>query len=319
MVKVSLEPKSLNQFIEAIGQFAAGMKITMRDAVLEQAALACQDAAKFTPPLPRGGGRGLSSGAKTAGLNAVAGDIRKIFTALNDRTSRNAGALATNKLAFAAKSNDFSTFQTIIGGGKLASLVGISPIVRKIAGDPNPERAFSKAKNWFNRANPVRNEYGTQSFAQNYRSIHDKVKGRFGGRMKQGQRPGTSKLLVEDKAELDTYIQSRQQAVGAVKSGWASALRSLPPPTENNGQEGEFGAELRNASWVSGHVSVAGYNVSNFGSVLAQVSVTNTLGNVNNIADEAGVLGLVYGNRVKQMPAAMRYRIQARVDKFNNK
>ena len=55
--KVSIEPKSLQQFVEACRQFAAGMKITMRDAVLEQGMLACQDAAKFTPPLPMGGGK----------------------------------------------------------------------------------------------------------------------------------------------------------------------------------------------------------------------------------------------------------------------
>jgi hypothetical protein len=53
--------------VEACRQFAAQTGITMRDAVLEQAAFACQDAAMFTPPLPRGGGNGLSPGAKKAG------------------------------------------------------------------------------------------------------------------------------------------------------------------------------------------------------------------------------------------------------------
>ena len=319
MVKATIEPKSLNQFIEAIGEFARGMKISMRDAMLEQAALVCQDAAKFTPPLPPGGGKGLSAAAQKAGLRAVEGDIRKIFTAANDRNKKNVSGLVTNQLAFAAKGNDFSAFQTIVGGGKLSSLVGLNPIVRKIAGDPDPDRAFAKAKNFFNRANPVKNDYGTQGFTKNVRGIHDQVKGRFGGRIKKGQRVGTSKLLVEDKADLEAYILKRQQAVGAVKSGWASALRSLPRPTDNNGEKGDFGAELRQASWISGKVSVAGYNISNFGSALAQVGVTNTLGNVNNVATEAGVLDLVYGNRVKQMPAAMRYRIQNRVDTFNNK
>jgi hypothetical protein len=319
VVKATIEPKSLNQFLEALGQFAAGMKITMRDAMLEQAAMVCQDAAKFTPPLPPGGGKGLTAAAHKAGMRAVEGDIRKIFTAANDRGKKNVAGLVTNQLAFAAKGNDYAAFQTIMGGGKLSSLVGLSPIARKIAGDPNPERAFAKAKNYFNRANPVRNEYGTQGFTKNVRGIHNQVKGRFGGRIKKGQRVGTFKLLVEDKTDLEAYILQRQQAVGSVKSGWAAALRSLPPPTENNGQQGEFGAELRKAAWISGKVSVAGYNVSNFGSVLAQVGVTNTLGNVNNIADEAGVLGLVYANRIKQMPAAMRYRMQKRVDTFNKK
>lgn len=318
MVKVRLEPKSLKQFMEACGQFAAGMKITMRDAMLEQAAMACQDAAKFTPPLPKGGGRGLSAAAKKAGEGAVAGDIRKIFTAMNDRSSKNASSLATNKIAFAVKSNDFGMFQQITGGGKLLGLTGLSPIVYKMALDPNKERAFAKAKNYFNRANPSVNEYGTQGFVQNPRPIHDKVKGRFGGRMKRGQRIGTSKLLIEDKSQLEEYIVRRQALVGSVKSGWAAALRSLPMPTDNNGMEGEFGAELRKASWVSGKTSVAGFNVSNFTANLAQVSITNMLGNANGVADEAGVLDLIYANRIKQMPIAMKHRMQKRVDKFNN-
>jgi hypothetical protein len=319
VAKISVKPASLKQFLAAMGQFAAGMKITMRDAMLEQAALACQDAARFTPPLPKGGGRGLSDAAKRAGEGAVSGDIRKIFTALNDRSSKSAGGLATNQIAFAIKSNDFGTFQTMLGGGKLLALTGLNPILRKIAGDPNPERAFQKAKNLFNKTNPTRNEYGTQAFVKALGPVHDRVKGKFGGRIKQGQRIGMAKLLVEDKAQLTDYIVKRQQAVGVVKSGWAAALRSLPPPVDNNGQQGDIGAELRKASWIMGKASVAGYSACNFSSVLAQVYVANPLGNVNGVADEADVIALVYGNRVKQMPAQVRYRTQKVIDKLKSK
>jgi hypothetical protein len=47
--------------------------------------------------------------------------------------------------------------------------------------------------------------------------------------------------------------------------------------------------------------------------------VTNPLGNINSIADQADTLGLVYGNRVKQMPSMVRYRMKKPVDKFNRK
>lgn len=86
-VKVSIEPKSLAEFVEACRQFAAGTKITMRDAILEQGMLACQDAAKFTPPLLPSGGGGLTPKAYKIGLGAVAGDISKIFVAANDKTA----------------------------------------------------------------------------------------------------------------------------------------------------------------------------------------------------------------------------------------
>jgi hypothetical protein len=317
--KVSIEPKSLAQFVEACRQYAAGMKITMRDAVLEQAMLACQDAAKFTPPMTKGGGNGLSSSAHKAGLQAVAGDISKIFVAANDSTNRSAVGLIVNQIAFAVKSNDIGAFTRLTTGGKALSQISSKNILSKIVQDTDKARAFAKAKNFLNRATPVKNEFGTQGYVTNLRSIHDQVKGRFGGRIKKGQKAVSAKLLVEDKGELNDYILKRQQMVGMVKSGWAKALASLPRPKDNNGQQGEPGAELRKATWVTLHSGVAGYNKSAFTDKIAEVSVTNPIGNINGIADQADTLGLVYGNRVKQMPSMVRYRMRKPADKFNKK
>ena len=317
--KVSIEPKSLAEFVEACRQFAAGMKITMRDAVLEQGMLACQDAAKFTPPLPRGGGNGLSTGAKKAGMRAVAGDISKIFVAANDSSERGVAGNIVNQMAFAVKSGDFGMFTSLTYGGKLSGMLGSRSVLSKIAADADKQRAFAKAKNFLNRANPVKSEYGTPGFVRDLRPIHNQVKSRFGGRIKKGQRAISTKLLVQDKNELKEYIESRQKMVGAVKSGWAKGMASLPRPKDMNGQQGEPGAELRKATWITSHSGVAGRSVTAFTDKIAEIAVTNTLGNINAIADDAGVLGLVYGNRVKQMPAMIRYRLRKPVDKFNRK
>jgi hypothetical protein len=204
--KVSIEPKSLQQFVEACRQFAAGMQITMRDAVLEQAMLACQDAAKFTPPLPRGGGNGLSPAAHKAGLNAVAGDISKIFVAANDHTAKSAPGQVVNQIAFAVKSNDFGSFVRLTSGSNVSGMFSEKSILSKIVADADKSRAFSKAKNFLNRATPIKSEYGTQGFVTDLRSIHDQIKGRFGGRMKKGQKAVTAKLLVQSKDELKDYI-----------------------------------------------------------------------------------------------------------------
>jgi hypothetical protein len=305
--------------VEACRQFAAATKITMRDAVLEQGMLACQDAAKFTPPLPRGGGNGLSPGAKRAGLRAVAGDISKIFVAANDSSAKGVAGNLVNQMAFAVKAGDFGTFSRLTEGGRLSGMLGQRSILSKIANDADKQRAFAKAKNFLNRANPIKSEYGTQGFVRNLRPIHDQVKSRFGGRIKKGQKAVSAKLLVQDKTELDDYIQRRQQMVGAVKSGWAKGMASLPRPKDMNGQQGEPGAELRKATWITSHSGVAGRSVTAFTDKIAEIAVTNTLGNINGIADEAGVLGLVYGNRVKQMPAMIRYRLKKPVHKFNRK
>jgi hypothetical protein len=317
--KVSIEPKSLAQFVEACRQFAAQTSITMRDAVLEQAAFACQDAAMFTPPLVKGGGRGLTPGAKKAGRDAVAGDISKIFVAANDSSAKGVAGNLVNQMAFAVKSGDFGTFSRLTDGGKLSGMLGQRSILSKIAADADKQRAFAKAKNFLNRANPIKSEYGTQGFVRDIRTIHDQVKGKYGGRIKQGRRPVTAKLLVQDKTELQEYIERRQQMVGLIKSGWAKALAGLPKPKDNNGQQGEPGAQLRKASWITSHSGVPGTNISTFTDKVAEVSVTNTLGNINGIADDAGVLGLVYGNRVKQMPAMIRHRMKKPTNKFNKK
>ena len=62
-----------------------------------------------------------------------------------------------------------------------------------------------------------------------------------------------------------------------------------------------------------------GNSVSNFTDKLADVTIRNMMGNVYGIADQADTLGLVYGNRVKQMPAKIRNLIQADINKFNSK
>jgi hypothetical protein len=309
MVKVVLDQTSVNKFIATLQRFASKTGQTMRDACLEQAALMCQDAATFTPPMPKGGGRGLSKAAQTAGDNAVAGDIRKIFVAANDRNTQSASALLTNQLAYATKANDISLFNNIIGKGTLQALKGLSPIMRKIANDQDYDRAFRKAKNYFNTTNPVRTEYG-QGFVQELRAPHNRIKGKFGGRIGKNVRPTKIKLLVENKGDLASYIKERQAMVGMVKSGWASALRSLPKP-KINGIEKNFGTDLLAVAWINRHATRGTSNVaSDSQNKLIEVSVTNSLGNVNNIGVDASVIPLVIVNRRKQMGLRMRRHLK---------
>ena len=309
MVTVSISPKSQAEFVAALRQFAANTGQTMRDAALEQAALACQDAATFTPPLPKGGGRGLTKAAQTAGDNAVAGDIRKLFVAANDRNSNSASALLGNQLAHATKANDIGLFNKIIGKGTLQALKGLSPIMRKIANDRDYDRAFKKAKNYFNTTNPIQTDYG-QGFVNELRPPHNRIKGKFGGRIGKSTRPVKIKMLVESKSDLDQYIRDRQQMVGMIKSGWASALRSLPKPVIN-GIPKDFGVDLLKVAWINRHTQVRGMNSLRANEKVVELSVTNTMGNINNIAIDARVLPLVYGNRVKQM----RLRFKEHFDK----
>jgi hypothetical protein len=317
VVSVSISPKSQAEFIAALRQFAANTGQTMRDAALEQAALACQDAATFTPPLPKGGGRGLSKAAQTAGDNAVAGDIKKMFVAANDRNSNSAAALLTNQLAYATKTNDIGLFNKVIGKGSLQALKNLPPIMRKIANDRDYDRAFKKAKNYFNTTNPVMTDYG-QGFVNELRPPHNRIKGKFGGRIGKSVRPVKLKMLVESKSDLDQYIRDRQAMVGMIKAGWASALRSLPKPVIN-GVPKDFGVKLLSVAWINRHNRVLGTNKLTANEKVVELSVTNTQGNVNGIATDADVLGLVYANRVKQMKARFERHMNSTIQRANRR
>jgi hypothetical protein len=317
VVTVSVSPKSQAEFIAALRQFAANTGQTMRDAALEQAALACQDAATFTPPLPKGGGRGLSKAAQVAGDNAVAGDIKKMFVAANDRSSNSAAALLTNQLAYATKTNDMGLFNKVIGKGSLQALKNLPPIMRKIANDRDYDRAFKKAKNYFNTTNPVMTDYG-QGFVQELRPPHNRIKGKFGGRIGKSVRPVKLKMLVESKSDLDQYIRDRQAMVGMIKAGWASALRSLPKPVIN-GVPKDFGVQLLKVAWINRHNQVRGTNTLTATEKVVELSVTNTQGNVNGIATDADVLGLVYANRVKQMKARFERHMNSTIQRANRR
>jgi hypothetical protein len=317
VVSVSISPKSQAEFIAALRQFAANTGQTMRDSALEQAALACQDAATFTPPLPKGGGRGLSKAAQTAGENAVAGDIKKLYVAANDRSANSAAGLLANQLAYATKTNDLGLFNKIIGKGTLQALKGLPPIMRKIANDQDYDRAFKKAKNYFNTTNPVMTDYG-QGFVEELRPPHDRIKGKFGGRIGKSVRPVKIKMLVESKSTLDQYIKDRQQMVGMIKAGWASALRSLPKPVIN-GIPKDFGVQLLKVAWINRHTRVIGKNNLTANEKVVELSVTNTQGNVNNIGVDASVLDLVYANRIKQMKARFERHMNTTIQQANRR
>jgi hypothetical protein len=329
VVKAQIEPKSLEQFIAAIQKFAARSKQTMRDATLEQAAMACRDAATFTPPLAKGGGKGLEPSAKKAGERAIDRDVGKVVTSLTGGTKKTQQARLIKRLGSLALNDNPALFWKVAAKG--SSVLNGNPFLAKVLSDRyngfGTVWGFKKLRNYFNRiGTKVSNEATTQSYLQSPGEINGKFKpvyNRTGGRLwKNGRNVSgidwMSKYVAENKGDIDTYVAQRQESVGAIKSGWAAALRSLPKPVIN-GVPKDFGVDLLKAVWITRHRSVSGNNTSSFTDKSADVSITNTLGNINGIADQAGVLGLVYGNRVKQMPKRLRFLLQHDINKFNNK
>jgi hypothetical protein len=299
VVSVSIPRKSLEEFKATLDRVAKEIGMDSQSAATKQAMLLCQDLSVFTPPMAAGGGQGLSNAAKKAGEGAVAGDIRKIFVAVGDRNINSQKAIVFQSLAHAAQTNNRASFDKIIKKSRIETL-RISPIMTKILNDQNYDRAFLKAKNYLNRVPIAVSDYGTQDYARDLRGHHNRVKAKFGGRIKRGQKIGVPRLLVESKQELDEYIRERQMAVGKTKAGWLRALTMLKPPMQSNVASGRFGAKLRDTMWVARHGGL-GSATQTYTVKEVFIQIKNLLGNVNYIADAADTLTLALGNRDKMM------------------
>lgn len=302
MVKVDITPKSYAEFKDTLEAIAKMTGVAEKDVAKKQAMLLCEDMARFTPPLVKGGGGGLSKTAAMAGDGAVAGDIRKIFVAIGDRNISSQKAIVFQNLAHATQTGNRASFDAIIRRSSLESL-RISPIMTKILNDTNHDRAFLKARNYLNRVPIKSNEYGL-SFVQDLRGHHNRVKAKFGGRIKRNQRIGEPRVLVENKKTLTDYIQERQLAVGKTKSAWLRALMGLPAPSGKNGPI-NYGYDLRKATYIARHAGAGGYSRVSENSKEYMITIGNLMGNVNAIADEASTMALALGNRDRQMKSDM--------------
>jgi hypothetical protein len=303
VVTVKIEPRSLAEFNATLTRVAIGVGMDCQSMLCKQAMLLCQDLATFTPPMPAGGGQGLSNSAKNAGENAVAGDIHKIFIAVGDRNINSQRAIVFRSLAHATQTNNRAQFDKVIKKSTIEQL-RMSPIMTKILNDRDYDRAFLKAKNYLARVPVSANEYGFD-YVQDLRAHHNRVKAKFGGRIKKGQRLGVPRMLVQSKEELNAYIKERQVAVGKSKAGWLRALTMIPKPQRANVASGRFGAKLRDTMWVARH---GGQGITTFAFTPTQgfIEIKNLLGNVNFIADGAGTLALALGNRSKQMETDLK-------------
>jgi hypothetical protein len=327
-IQVRLEPKSKAEFISAIQKFAARSKQTLRDATLEQAALACQDAAKFTPPLAKGGGNGLSQAAKKAGEQAIDRDVGKVVAPLTGGTRKTQQARFIKRLGSLALNDNASLFWKVAAKG--SSVLNGNPFLARVLSDRyngfGTVWGFKKLRNYFNRIGTKVSGELNQAYLQDvsqinnvYRPIYRRTGGRLwkNGRNVSGINSMT-KYVAENKEDIAAYVAQRQESVGAIKSGWAMALKSLPKPMIS-GVAKDYGVELLKTAWITKHSSVHGMSQTAFGQNSNNVVVTNMNGNINGIADQAGVLGLVYANRIKQMPARVRFLVQQDIDKFNKK
>ena len=316
MIQVKVDQASLARLNQRLRDYAAVTKQTASDCVKEQAQLMCEDIANLTPPVLPSGGGGLTNKAQVAGNEAVSGDIRKMFVAVGSKNTSSQMAMVMMNMAYATQSNNIGDFNAVVAKAPIQAMQKLSPVMRKILNDQNHERAFAKAKNYLQRVKLKTTEYGV-GYEYDLKTTHNRIKGKFGGRIKKGQRIGEPRRLVESEATLKAYVAERQLMVGRIKSGWLTALKAIPSPSIN-GKEKNFGAGLRKAdNFIQRHHSSAGYCRVIINDRGFKLIIGNAQGDVNDIATEANVLNLAIANREKQMAARIKTRMMGNAQKSN--
>jgi len=315
-LKVRIEPASLADFNAAIRHFVDELKFDMETVNRQQMRLMCRDAMTFTPPMPKGGGRGLSSAAHKAGMNKLGNDVKRIFIAADE--PRKAMPVMLRQIINSVRAGDQENFRAIYDKVTAAKIRNLSPVMRKIMEDTSFTRAFAKAQNYLNKANIYGQVKQVAGFTTDLRGIHDRYKGAVNGRWPKNAPIGGPQYFVDSMATLEAYIANRQLKVGRVKAGWAQLLSMVPMPVNKKGVAINSGSYK--APWVD--ANKAGnrgiFQTSRSGNRIG-MSVTNLIGNINNISNEAGTENIVYGNRVKQIRAAVQEYFFPTIKKANRR
>ena len=315
--KTAIEPASLADFNATLRHFVDELKMDMEMVTRQQIRLMCRDAMTFTPPMPKGGGRGLSAAAHKAGMNKLGNDVRRIFVPA-DSPKRGMPVLL-RQIINSVKGNDQEGFRAIYDHkSTLAKVRTLSPVMRKIMEDTSYTRAFAKAQNYLSKANIFGQVRANAGFTENLRGIHDRYKGAVNGRWPKGARLGGPQYMVETQQQLEAYIAERQHKVGRVKAGWAAVMQQVPKPVTKKGVERNYGAY--DAPWVDANKrSAQGVFSASRSPGFVSMTVMNLIGNINNVAGEAGTENIVYGNRVKQMRTAVQEYFYPTIKKANRR
>jgi hypothetical protein len=310
-----IDPKSKADFDAAISQFAKDVKVDVSIITNEQMRLMLRDAMTFTPPMPKGGGRGLTTAAWKAGKNKLGNDVRRIFIP-QDQPRRGMPVLLRQVINM-VKGNDRQGYLALSQTINQQMIKGMSPVMRKILDDTDWERSFKKAQNYLSKANIYGNMGAVAGMTNELESIHDKYKGKVGGRWPKGARIGGPQYMVNSTTQLEAYIALRQLKVGRVKAAWATALNMIPPLISSKGKARNYGAY--DAHWVDANKSAMGQFSMNKTADSVSMTAINLIGNINNVANDAGMENIVYGNRVKQINATVQSRLDDAIKRSNRK
>jgi hypothetical protein len=322
-VQVVVNKASLDRFQFALNEFRLAAGISMRDGFIREAGFCCYEFMRYSPPMPKGGGQGLTKTAKLWGEEAVNVDIQTLF-----RPKEDPGA-AFQKMGEAVSKGDLGGFlrwQGIAKGsmrktanGWYKQKEGRDPrgIFQKILLGNNPQRDFQAFKNRFGSAFTAKEApKETTDFA----GIHKQFKDRYNGRIHKNKGPALNgmKYLV-DGAKLKTYIELKKKAVGYLKGGWANTLMTLPAPKKTDGVQ--YASTSKVPAWITRNMGSNGYSrfAGNQTTGNFTLIIGNTQGDNEGRATYAKTLSHVLNVRANKLDKEVMRRLGKYIRAFNAK
>lgn len=323
-----ITPKSYEEFMTALKEFSTNSNQGMADVFLEQAALMCRDSMVLTPPILKAGGGGLSKDAKKVGEMAIAGDVHSVVIGERSGSTNGRRGRLFRKLGSASLNNNQARFWKLAGDNTDLLAGSNNSLFGRMFGAKGfgTEHGFRKLKNYFDRIGSAeavnafnRPVIDSQAGVE---EVHMRFRDKYKGRIKRKGGPGIDfwERYEAKDGVLRDYIKRRQLAVGRIKSGWVDTLNKMEKPkfggAEKNAGRSGINQWIRRHAQNTGYVMITRQNVEQF---IFEMTFGNRNGDVDNIATATDVKNLVYGNRVKQMPAMLAKILEKQAKKFNNK
>ena len=321
-VEVKIEPKSLAEFQQAMTEYAYACRMSMRDVGLKNAALMCRESMMLTPPMGSSK-NGLLIQSQIAGEKSIKRDVRKIFISSDSRKGMTPLLLLTERLAYSTRYGSQAEFRSLLDGASRTALMKGTRILQAIANDYDDERAFKKAKNYFNKTITRKSSYGTMGYVRDIHPIHQAYREQHGGRFTVRGRSISpisnwrDKEIVQDDAEIEEYIATRTPAVGKLKAGWFKVLNSLPKPSdrENKTNFGTGGIP----AYIKRHPGTAGYHLLIETGNEFSLVIGNRIADKNKVSTDADVKTTVIGLRYKQLRLDLEQRLKKAAERANRK
>jgi len=321
-VRVVVNKASFDRFQFALNEFRMATGITMRDSFIREAGFCCYEFMRYSPPMPKSGGQGLTKMARMAGEGAVEADVRSIFMTKDDPAS------AFKMMGDAVLRGDVGAFLRWQGiarsstrqnaDGSYKDKKGRDPrgIFLAIVLGNNPKKDFQAFKNRFGG---TAQSQQTPVVTTDIAGIHRQLKKKYQGRIRENGGPGLgTNLYITDAAKLDAYIKMKKRMVGYLKAGWANTLLALPKP-KDYGPDVQYASTAKVPAWIMRNKGARGY--ANFSGNLQDGNFNLTIGNQtgdnDGVATKASTLNHVLSVRANKLDKEVMRRLGKYIRAFN--